>query len=1104
MEALLQETLPVVGRTASHDLKLAISTSDSLSTNDASNRCWVQEELKVTGLLPIAELHVGVQEKSTERYNAEVFIQKETKSKGEDVVDEIQQDEEAEEEEEEEERVSMASDNQAFDEDTCAPSTLVKLLKACAERQDLRRGIQLHASIAKRGVHKNNAFVGSALVNMYAKCGALKKAKEAFDEVCMKNVVSWNALIAGYVQHRHSKEALSCFERMQGEGIFPDKVTFSCILKACGSIGALDKGQEVHAQVVKEGLLDNCPVIGNALVDMYVKCGLLGRAQDIFDELPTLDVVTWTALITGYVLQGHGEVALRCYERMQQGGCFPNAATFLGILKACSSIPAAGEGQGVHAEIVSDGLLEKDMVVGTALVDMYAKCGMMEEAQDVFDELPEQDAMLWSTLIDGYAQNMQGQEALNSFEQMQLAGFRPDEVTFACVLKVCGSLGALDTGQELHNQMANDKLVGKDPMIANALIGMYAKCGLYVKAREVFNEMPKRDVISWNALISGYLLHGHGEEALSCFEQMDNEGIYPDTITFASIFKACGSVGALDKGQMLHARVLREGLLEKDAVVANSLVYMYVKCGLLERAKDVFDQLQVRDSVSWNSLIAGHAQDVHGEEAFNYFQQMQAEGISADAVTFACVLKACASTGAIEKGQEIHNQILREGLMGKSLLVSNSLIDMYAKCGLLKKAQEVFDKLPVRDVVSWNTLVAGYSQHGLGEQALNCFEQMQMAGVLADSVTYVCILKACGSIGAADKGQKVHDEIVRGNGLEKDVHVGTALVDMYAKCGLLEKAQEVFDKLSRRDVISWNALVTGYIQHGLGDEVLNCFEQMQSRGITPDVVSYVCMLKACGSLGGVCKGHEMHAEITKRGWLDKDSTIGSALVDMYANCGLAMEAREIFDRLSVRDVVSWNSLIAGYALLGQDKTIFDLLHEMVKKGCNPDLVTFTTVLNTCSHGGRLDKGQTLFELMVLEFGINPTLKHLTCIVDVFARVGQLDEAAAVIMQMPIRVDVAIWHALLGACHNVRDAKFATWAFKHAAQLDLKEASTYVSLSNIYANVEDQQEVKMQQSLMQPRKIGWDGADDGVVSMFSEGVRGQVTGGRFLAGEEYNS
>ncbi|KAH7423042.1 hypothetical protein KP509_12G036800 [Ceratopteris richardii] len=885
---------------------------------------------------------------------------------------------------------------------------------------------------------------------MYAKCGALEKAQEAFDGFPIKNIVSWNALIAGYVQHNRCREALNCFKCMQGQAIAPDKVTFSCILKACGSIAALDKGQELHAELLKRGLLEHCVVVGNALIDMYVKCGHLAKAREVFDELPTIDVITWTTLMTGYVLEGHGEEALRLYERMKETTCLPNAATFLGILKACSSMQAVQQGLQVHSEIISDGSLEKDMVVGTAIIDMYAKCSMMMEAQDVFDELPIQDSLLWSTLIDGYAQNMQGQEALNCFEQMQIAGFRADEVTLASVLKACGSVGAVNKGEEIHHQLNRDKLIGSDPVVRNALIGMYSKCGLYAKAWEVFNETPKRDIVAWNALISGYVLHKYGREAIECFEDLVNEGLCPDDVTFVSVLKACGIVGDSDLGQRIHAMVVKEGLLDHFPAIANALVYMYAKCKSLEKASYIFKELKVRDSVSWNSLIARDAQDVYGKDAINMFQQMQADGIPGDAVTFARVLKACASTGAVEKGEEIHNQILLEGVAENSQLIFNSLIGMYAKCGLMSKAQEVFDKLPVKDVVSWNALIAGYVQQGLPLQALNCFEQMQLAGQVPDSITYTSILKACANTGALKKGEAIHAEAMKGLFTDNDVRVGTALVDLYAKCGLLEKAKEAFNKLPYHDVISWNALITGYVQHALEDEALSCFKQMHFDGVLPDDVSFVCMLKVCGSLGAVFKGYEMHAEIIKKGCLEKGSTIVSALVDMYANCGLSEEAREVFDKLSIRDTVDWNALIAGYALLGQDQDAFHMLCEMLKQGSKPDLVTFTTILNVCSHVGLLEKGEKFFQVMLIDHQIEPTLKHFTCLVDLYARAGQLDKGEAVILKLPFQADAAVWNALLGASHSSNDAKVSAWAYKHVELLELCDASTYVPFRSISA------------------------------------------------------
>lgn len=217
-----------------------------------------------------------------------------------------------------------------------------------------------------------------------------------------------------------------------------------------------------------------------------------------------------------------------------------------------------------------------------------------------------------------------------------------------------------------------------------------------------------------------------------------------------------------------------------------------------------------------------------------------------DACTLVALLKACAEQKDVEKGHRIHTHISEKGLLQEHLLIGNALINMYSKCGLFEKAQKVFNDLPVRDVVSWNTLLAGYVKHAHSEQALKYLEHMQLEGVSPDAVTFVCSLKACGSIGAADLGRRLHAEIATNGLLKRNLIVGNALMDMYGKCYLPAKAQEVFDNLDVRDVISWNILMTGYLKEEQGDKTLNCYEKMQLDGVLPNAVAFVCGLKACG------------------------------------------------------------------------------------------------------------------------------------------------------------------------------------------------------------------------------------------------------------------
>ena len=278
---------------------------------------------------------------------------------------------------------------------------------------------------------------------------------------------------------------------------------------------------------------------------------------------------------------------------------------------------------------------------------------------------------------------------------------------------------------------------------------------------------------------------------------------------------------------------------------------------------------------------------------------MVGDGTPCNAITYVCILKACSSIGDSNKGQEIHTEIEKNGLLEINLLLCNALLDMYAKCGLLTKAQKVFDRIPVRDVVSWTSIIAGYTDHGHGEEAINAFELMYMEGVCPDVVTFLCVLKACGHIRDMVKGEEVHAKIESRGFLDINIIVGNTLVDMYVKCGSLTRAQEVFDGLHDRNLVSWNALISGHAELGKAEEAIKCFERMQLDGVSPDGITFVCILKACSSLGATSKGIEIHVEIERQGLIERDILVGSTLVDMYARCGSLVKAHQVFDKLPV-------------------------------------------------------------------------------------------------------------------------------------------------------------------------------------------------------------
>ncbi|KAH7279031.1 hypothetical protein KP509_37G002100 [Ceratopteris richardii] len=931
-------------------------------------------------------------------------------------------------------------------------ASVVMMLKECANEKDLSRGTAIHAQFVTKLLLEQNIFVGSSLINMYVKCGAMSKAQEAFNSLPSLNVVVWNSLITGYVQHGNGDGAIDCFQTMKRQGYSPDAVTYISIFKACGIIGNIEKGQQVHAEVIRDGVLRQDNFVGTALLNMYAKCNLLGKAEVVFQQLAVKNVVAWTALISGYAQQGYSAEALMCFAKMQKAGLCPNAVTLVCALKACGDLRDSERGQKLHAHISQKGLVAKNIVLGTAVVGMYSKCGLLEKAHEVLNELSECNVVTWNAIIMGYAQRGFVTDALNCFQIMQSHGVSPNAITFICLLKACVMLQRVDIGEEIHITMERNIYLDKDIVLVNSLLDMYAKCGELDKAKKVFDGIDLPNAVSWNAIIAGYVHNGEGKGALDHFDSMQLKGMLPNAITYATILKACGYMGAGLRGHYIHAQLVGNNLLETDTFVANALIDMYVKRGILSRAKEVFDRITLCNLVSWTTIIGGYTQHGHNNDALSFFYQMQHENFLPDAAILTCILRACSNEELVDRGYEIHSQIVEDGVLDDDIRVGTALIDMYLRSGFLSEAYDVFNELSVHDIVSWTVLIAGYAQSGYSKEALQSFEQMQLRGFWPDATIYSSTLKACSNMNALGKGQELHTQIVKYGLLEHDVIVGTALISMYAKCGMLIDAEDVFVKLPECNVISWNALVAGYAQIADNEAALYCFQCMEDVGASPDIVTFLCLSRVCGSLGAAYNGLWLHGEIVKRWILDHNTALaGSALVDMYANCCMLEVAKNVLQKLQ-RDIVSWNALMAGYAHLGDFEHIVDCLKKLIEENLNPDPFTLSIVLNTCNHAGLIEEGQVVFESMFRGFCITPSFDHYIIMVDLFGRAGLLDWAGCLFEVMPFGLTLTMCHSLLGACHKWENLQLGRWAYEHAVQLDGLDAGAHISMSNIYLTV----------------------------------------------------
>ncbi|KAH7415848.1 hypothetical protein KP509_14G063300 [Ceratopteris richardii] len=569
---------------------------------------------------------------------------------------------------------------------------------------------------------------------------------------------------------------------------------------------------------------------------------------------------------------------------MQAENIYPDAVTFTSILTACASMKRVYLGEQIHDEILKQGLLSKDIALGNALVSMYAKCSALGKARRVLEEMLVRDVISWSTLIGGYAQNGEDKQALDCYDEMQSDGIPPNTVTFLSIIEACGNLGLTFKGEQVHEEVKRLRLLDNNIVLGTALLDMYMKCGSFRKAWQVLEGLPTQTVVSWSAIISGYVNKGEYRKAIACFEKMQTEGVPPNQVTFASILKACGCLGDADTGRRIHHEVAQHGLLRDDVVLATALVDMYVQCGALGAAQQALSELPFRNVIMWNSLIAGYVARGQNRKAVACYEEMNNEGLSPNAATFACMLKACGSSRVIKKGTLIHRDIMQQSLLQKNTVLGNALVHMYVSCSALTKAHQVLEELPIRNCISWSTLIAGYAQHCEVERVFICFEQMLQEGCSPDVVTFTCILKACTMLGAVEIGEKIHLEVAR-QGLLENVSLGTALVDMYAKCGDIVKAHQVLNETSIKDVGCWNALIGGYIQEGKFQQAFSLFDFMLLEKLTPNAITFLGMLRACSLLGLLDDAKVFVDIMSMRYGINLEFKHGSSIADLCCHLG---------------------------------------------------------------------------------------------------------------------------------------------------------------------------------------------------------------------------
>ncbi|RZB99384.1 Pentatricopeptide repeat-containing protein [Glycine soja] len=505
---------------------------------------------------------------------------------------------------------------------------------------------------------------------------------------------------------------------------------------------------------------------------------------------------------------------------------------------------------------------------------------------------------------------------------------------------------------------------------------------------------------------------------------------------------------------------------DNNTHILDNLTRFHVARNQVEHARHVFEKIPKPSVVLWNMMIRAYAWNDPFLQSIHLYHRMLQLGVTPTNFTFPFVLKACSALQAIQVGRQIHGHALTLGLQ-TDVYVSTALLDMYAKCGDLFEAQTMFDIMTHRDLVAWNAIIAGFSLHVLHNQTIHLVVQMQQAGITPNSSTVVSVLPTCHHLSYArkifdtvnqkneicwsamiggyvicdsmrdalalyddmltdlNKGKNLHCYMIK-SGISSDTTVGNSLISMYAKCGIIDDSLGFLDEMITKDIVSYSAIISGCVQNGYAEKAILIFRQMQLSGTDPDSATMI--------------------------GFTANTSICNAIIDMYAKCGKIHISRQVFDRMKKRDIVSWNTMIIGYAIHGLYIEAFSLFHELQESGLKLDDVTLVAVLSACSHSGLVVEGKYWFNTMSQDLNILPRMTHYICMVDLLARAGNLEEAYSFIQNMPFQPDVRVWNALLAACRTHKNIEMGEQVSKKIQMLGPEGTGNFVLMSNIYSSV----------------------------------------------------
>ncbi|KAF9601854.1 hypothetical protein IFM89_023619 [Coptis chinensis] len=597
-------------------------------------------------------------------------------------------------------------------------------------------------------------------------------------------------------------------------------------------------------------------------------------------------------------------------------------------------------------------------------------------------------------------------------------------------------------------------------------------------------------------MLSGYVQMGYGRDAFEFFKAMMCSDVRPQSATFVGIIPVFSDIGCFEMAKQIHGLAIVNGCNcdngETDSwIFGTVLIDMYANCGdwamgeLFNEAVELFRRMVLGgikpNETTFDCIMPLYLQG--GKGVLELIHLLERMDLKLSGVSNTLLNQIYEHIDDVKQVKELHQYLCRDGCISDNS-VAASLIQLYSKFAVIEAAEEIFSSITVKELDCWNALIACYAYNKYTSKALNLFNSMRKAGIQPNLLSWNIVIAGFVNGGDYDSALQLFTDmiwtnqnpdlrsfdiilpLIRSNTcsmIGKELHcmylrnefemckfVSTAFINMYGNCGDVAYAVNIFESMESKDLVSWNAIISGYAHNGLVDECLKHFHELQLEGLKPNSITIASILPACAQSATLSHGRSIHGYIIRSVLDDEDLIVSNALMDMFVKCGCLQYAERVFRRLSQRDVVSWNTMIHGFAIYGNAEAALALFDQMVAEGAVPNSITFIGVLNACSHAGLVNEGWKQFNSMGSKYGITPSGKHYACMVDILGRRGHFKDVRDFIVQMPLQPTASLWGALLSACKTHGNAEMAEYAANNLIELQPENPGNYVVLSNIYA------------------------------------------------------